>query len=30
MTEFIQRKNSDFKALLEDKNTVEQDAAATP
>ena len=30
MTKFIQRKNSDFKALLENKNTVEQDAAANP
>jgi Uncharacterized conserved protein len=30
MTKFIQRKNSDFKALLENKNTVEQGAAANP
>ena len=30
MTKFIQRKNADFKALLENKNSVEQDAAANP
>jgi len=30
MTKFIQRKNSDFKALLENKNAVEQGAAANP
>jgi ligand-binding SRPBCC domain-containing protein len=30
MTKFIERKNSDFKALLENKNTVEQGAAANP